>query len=101
MELNWVKTIFGPPDGRGWHVHSLVRWRDTYYIAFADGGGHDSDDSQVRICTSIDLENWTSRIAIGQQETGLFTSEPQLMPVGDRLYLYAVTADHHIQLRNH
>ena len=46
MKIDWVKTIYGPPDGRGWHVHSLVKWKERYYIAFAGGSGHDSDDSE-------------------------------------------------------
>ena len=94
MKLNWVKTIYGPPNGNGWHVHSLVKWKDRYYIAFADGSGHDSDDSQARLCVSSDLENWDTLVAVHQKDTGRFTSEPQLMPVGDRMYIYAVTADH-------
>ena len=94
MKIDWVKTIYGPPDGRGWHVHSLVKWKERYYIAFAGGSGHDSDDSEARLCVSDDLEQWDTLVAIRQSDTGMFTSEPQLMPVGDRLYLYAVTADH-------
>ena len=94
MKVNWVKTIYGPPDGHGWHVHSLVKWKGLFYIAFADGSGHDSDDSQVRLCVSSDLDTWETLVAIHQRDTGKFTSEPQLMPVGDRMYVYAVTADH-------
>ena len=67
MIINWVQTIYGPPDGRGWHVHSLVKWKGRYYIAFAGGSGHDSDDSEARLCVSSDLENWDSRVAISQK----------------------------------
>lgn len=86
MEINWVKTIYG--NGRGWHVGSMVEWRGTYYICFVDGTGHGTEDSQIRVAASTDLENWTSRIAMGKT-----CIDPQLLPVGERLFLYAVKVD--------
>ncbi len=93
MKINWLRTIYGPPNGRGWHVHSLVQWKGAYYIAFADGAGHTTDDSRVRIAVSKDLEHWSTYVALGREQTGMYVSEPQLMAVGDRLYLYATKTD--------
>ncbi|MEE3259875.1 MAG: hypothetical protein VX293_11750, partial [Candidatus Latescibacterota bacterium] len=52
---------------------------------FVDGTGHGTEDSQIRVCSSTDLEYWTSHIAMGTK-----TIDPNLLPVGDRLLLYGV-----------
>ena len=86
MKVNWVRKVYA--NGRGWHVGSMVKWKGAYYICFVDGTGHGTEDSQIRISCSIDLENWTSQIAIGKTSI-----DPQLLPIGDELFLYAVTLD--------
>ena len=83
IDVNWVRTVYG--SGRGWHVGNLVRWKGVYYICFVDGTGHGTEDSQIRVCASTDLVNWTSLIAIGRK-----TIDPNLLPVGDKLLLYGV-----------
>jgi hypothetical protein len=85
MEVNvdWVRKIYA--DGRAWHVGNMVKWKGVYYICFVDGTGHGSEDSQIRVCASTDLENWTSQIVIGRK-----TIDPNLLPVGDKLLLYGV-----------
>ena len=82
-KVNWTRKIYG--DGRGWHVGSLVRWKGAYHVCFVDGSGHGSGDSQIRVCSSADLETWTSQIALGAK-----TIDPNLLPVGDRLLVYGV-----------
>ena len=86
MKLNWVRTVCD--NGRGWHVGSMVQWRGVYYICFVDSTGHGSEDSQIRVSASTDLEHWTSSIAIGKT-----CIDPKLLPAGDRLLLYAVRLD--------
>ena len=90
MDINWVRTI--KEDGKGWHVGSMVHWKGKYYISYCDGVGHNSPDTQVGILSSTDLEQWTSQIALGQDVTGMYAAEPQLLPIGDRLYLYTITS---------
>ena len=83
VDVNWVKTVYS--NGRGWHVGNMVQWKGVYYICFVDGTGHGTEDSQIRVCASTDLVNWTSHIAIGRK-----TIDPNLLPVGDKLLLYGV-----------
>ena len=83
VNVNWTRKIYG--GGRGWHVGSLVRWKGAYHVCFVDGRGHGSGDSQIRVCSSADLETWTSQIALGAK-----TIDPNLLPVGDRLLVYGV-----------
>ena len=83
VKVNWTRKIYG--GGRGWHVGSLVRWKGAYHVCFVDGSGHGSGDSQIRVCSSADLETWTSQIALGAK-----TIDPNLLPVGDRLLVYGV-----------
>ena len=64
---------------------NMVRWRGVYYICFVDGTGHGTEDSQIRVCASTDLINWTSQIVIEKK-----TIDPNLLPVGDKLLLYGV-----------
>ena len=83
IDVNWVGTVYN--NGRGWHVGNIVQWRGVYYICCVDGIGHGTEDSQIRVCASTDLENWTSQIAIGRK-----TIDPNLLPIGDKLLLYRV-----------
>ncbi|MEE3259772.1 MAG: hypothetical protein VX293_11235 [Candidatus Latescibacterota bacterium] len=83
IDVERVKTLYG--NGRSWHVGNLVRWQEAYYICCVDGTGHGSEDSQIRVGRSDDLENWTWQIAIGPK-----TIDPNLLPVGDRLLLFGV-----------
>lgn len=83
VKVNWTRKIFD--GGRGWHVGSLVCWKGAYHVCFVDGSGHGSGDSQIRVCSSADLETWTSQIALGAK-----TIDPNLLPVGDRLLVYGV-----------
>ncbi len=83
VNVEWVKEIYG--GGRGWHVGNMVQWKGKYYICFVDGTGHGTEDSQIRVCASEDLGNWTSQIAIGAK-----TIDPNLLVVGDKLLLYGV-----------
>jgi hypothetical protein len=66
----------------------MVKWRGTYYVCFVDAAYHGSNDAHIRIISSTNFENWTSHIAIGTT-----SFDPQLLPIGDTLFLYAVTAD--------
>ena len=88
VKPNWVRTVHG--EGRGWHVGGMVKWRGTYYICFVEGTGHVSDDSRIGISSSTDLENWHTQIV-----TDSTYIDPQLLPVGDTLYLYSVRYDLH------
>ncbi|MCE2449722.1 MAG: hypothetical protein J4F35_15485 [Candidatus Latescibacteria bacterium] len=51
VKVNWTRKIYG----------SLVRWKGAYHVCFVDGSGHGSGDSQIRVCSSTDLETWTSQ----------------------------------------
>ena len=86
MKLNWVKTIYG--DGRGYHVGSVVKWQGAYHISFVEGTGHGTEDSQIMIARSTDLENWTFHVAMTPT-----CIDPKLLVIGDRLYVYAVKVD--------
>ncbi len=83
---HWVRKVYS--NGRGWHVGNMVKWKGTYYICFVDGTGHGSEDSQIRVSSSTDLKNWTSQIVTGRTHI-----DPQLLPVGDKLLVYAVKID--------
>lgn len=85
-KINWVKKIYS--NGRGWHVGGMVKWKGTYYICFVDGTGHGTEDSRIRISSSTNLEDWSSQIVI--EKTCI---DPQLLPVGEGLLLYAVKMD--------
>jgi len=92
MKINWVKELYG--EGRGWHVSDMVKFKGTYYISFCEGEGHNSRDSQIGLLTSTDQESWDFQFAITQEMVGgIYVSEPQLLIVGERLYLYAITSD--------
>ena len=91
VKVNWNKPIFD--NGRGWHVGDIVFWNGSYHIAFCDGTGHNSQDTQCRLMSSADLENWTSHIAISQEDAGGYVAEPQLLVVGERLMMYAGAVD--------
>ena len=83
LNVDWVRAVWA--DGRGWHVGNMVQWKGAYYLCFVDGTGHGTEDSRIRVCSSTDLESWTSQIVIGRK-----TIDPNLLPVGDRLLLYGV-----------
>jgi len=72
-------------NGRGWHVGNMVQWKGAYYICFVDGTSHGSEDSEIRVCSPTDLENWTSHIVIGKK-----TIDANLLPVGKKLLLYGI-----------
>lgn len=92
MKVNWVKELYG--KGRGWHVGDMVKFKGTYYIGFCEGEGHNSRDSQIGLLSSTNLEDWDFQFAITQDMVGgIYVSEPQMLIVGDRLYIYAITAD--------
>ena len=92
MKVNWVKELYG--EGRGWHVGDMVKFKGIYYIGFCEGEGHNSRDSQIGLLSSKDLENWDFQFAITQDMVGgIYVSEPQMLIVGDRLYIYAITSD--------
>ena len=83
---NWVRKICS--NGRGWHVGNMVQWKGTWFICFVDGTGHVSEDSRIMVMSSTDLKTWTS-----QAVTGTTHIDPQLLPVGDKLFMYAVRLD--------
>ena len=92
MKVNWVKELYG--KGRGWHVGDMVKFKGTYYIGFCEGEGHNSRDSQIGLLSSTNLEDWDFQFAITQDMVGgIYVSEPQMLIVGERLYIYAITAD--------
>lgn len=80
---NWVRKVHD--TGRGWHVGGMVKWKGRYYVCFVDGTGHVSEDSVIRVSSSVDLKNWDSQVV-----TGATHIDPQLLVVGDKLFLYAV-----------
>ena len=83
IHIEWVKTLYG--NGRGWHEGNIESWQGAYYICCVDGTGHGTEDSQIRVGRSDDLESWTWQIAMGPK-----TIDPNLLPVGDQLLLYGV-----------
>jgi len=83
IHIEWVKSLYG--NGRGWHVGNMVCWQGAYYICCVDGTGHGTEDSQIRVGRSDDLESWTWQIAMGPK-----TIDPNLLPVGDQLLIYGV-----------
>ena len=85
-KVNWVRKVHS--TGRGWHVGNMVKWKGTYYICFVDGTGHGTEDSRIRVSSSTDLKTWDSQIV-----TGTTHIDPQLLPVGDKLLVYAVGLD--------
>ena len=84
--LNWVRKL--TVNNRGYHLGSVVKWKRTYYLCFVDGSGHGAHDSRIMIGSSSDLENWTFHVAM--EPTCI---DPQLLPAGERLMLYAVKTD--------
>ncbi|MAE60848.1 MAG: hypothetical protein CMJ49_05755 [Planctomycetaceae bacterium] len=94
MKLNWVRTVYG--DGRGWHVGSLVEWRGAYFLSFVNGTGHCTEDSQIVVGRSMDLETWTFAVVIEPP-----CIDPKLMVVGDRLCVYAVKAELGLEQAGH
>ena len=86
VKLNWVRKLTA--NDRGYHVGNVVKWKGTYYICYVDGSAHGAQDSRIMISSSTDLESWTSHIAMGQT-----CIDPQLLPAGERLLLYAVKTD--------
>ncbi len=91
MNVNWTRRIFA--NGRGWHVGDMVHWNGAWHIAFCDGSGHNSPDTQCAVLSSTDLENWSCRVAISQEAAGGYVAEPQLLVSGGRLLMYAGAAD--------
>ena len=94
MKLNWVRTVYG--DGRGWHVGSLVNWRGAYFLSFVNGTGHCTEDSQIVVGRSMDLETWTFVVAMEPP-----CIDAKLMVVGDRLCVYAVKAELGLEQAGH
>jgi hypothetical protein len=87
MNVDRVRKVYS--NGRhNLCVGNIVRWRGAYYVCFVDAAYHGSNDATIRILSSSDLETWRSHVALGAT-----SFDPQLLPVGDTLYLYAVTAD--------
>ena len=91
MNVNWTRRIFA--NGRGWHVGDMVHWNGAWHIAFCDGSGHNSPDTQCAVLSSTDLENWSCRVAISQEAAGGYVAEPQLLVSDGRLLMYAGAAD--------
>lgn len=87
MRTNWVRKVY--TNGRhNLCVGNIVKWRGAYHVCFVDAAYHGSNDATIRILSSPDLATWRSHIALGAT-----SFDPQLLPVDDTLYLYAVTAD--------
>ncbi len=85
MKVLWLRTIFS--NGRhNMCLGNLVHWKGTYYLGFVDCEYHGSDDAQIGVISSTDLEKWDSHTAMGKT-----SFDPQLLPVGDRLLVYATT----------
>lgn len=91
MQINWAKTIVD--NGRGWHVGDMMYWKGAYHIAYCDGTGHNSPDTQCALISSNDLENWSRQIVISQADTGGYVAEPQLLLVGESMLMYAGAVD--------
>ena len=83
VKVDWVRKVYA--DGRDWHVGNMVQWKEAYYLCFVNGTGHGTADSRIGVCSSTDLGNWTTQFVIGKK-----TIDPNLLPAGDRLLLYAV-----------
>ena len=85
MRVQWIRKIYS--NGRhNMCLGNLVQWKGAYYLSFVDTEYHGSEDAQIAVIRSTDLENWTAHIAMGKT-----SFDPQLLPVGERLFLYATT----------
>lgn len=67
---------------------SLIRWEDSYYLAFREGGTHVSpnDYGIITILKSIDGKNWTISQKISIDKVDLRDPHLSIMPEGS-LYL--------------
>src|SRR5947209_7583709 len=69
----------------------LIRFRDRWFCAFREGGGHVSPDGAIRVITSRDGRDWTSVAHLVSAQADLRDPKLTVTPDG-RFMLNAVAA---------
>ena len=87
MQLLSNKVIYH--DGRHNAFTSMVRWKDKYWVAFRHGGAHKSDDGQIMVMSSADLETWSEPQAV--INTYIDDRDPAVFICKDQLFVNSMS----------
>lgn len=83
VEPNSVRKLFS--DGKHNAFTALVRFKESYYLAFRSAPSHGYGEADIVLLRSADAETWTEmrRLDILPDDR-----DPQFLVVGDQLMLY-------------